>query len=313
MRGVISACLIEAPAEEVRDATRSAGPTRARGLRRSAVSRCSIARSGWPAQNLRSPLVCQPRAKLGLSTRARSTNAIMALMSSPNQAKLGQHCQDVRICRRLPAGAWRGDRRPCDGPSPDLVAPIARAAGDTTPPRRVPARNTDRVRSLARARSASDAVLVSTTTPVAGAHAGRDRRRLDRPSAGRRPADFSGLQRRFDDAGNARRDLVLKVEDIFERAIEAVGPEMRAGERVDQLRGDPHPIASLAHRAFEHIAHPKLTADLLYVDGLALVRETRIAGDDEEPADARQGGDDLLDHAVGEVFLLRVAAHVGEG
>jgi hypothetical protein len=38
---------------------------------------------------------------------------------------------------------------------------------------------------------------------------------------------------------------------------------------------------------------------------LALVGEGRIAGDDEEPADAGERGDDLLDHAVGEIFLLR--------
>jgi DNA (cytosine-5)-methyltransferase 1 len=35
---------------------------------------------------------------------------------------------------------------------------------------------------------------------------------------------------------------------------------MRAGGRVDQLSGDPHPIAAFAHRAFEDIAHAKLAA-----------------------------------------------------
>ena len=128
-----------------------------------------------------------------------------------------------------------------------------------------------------------------------------------------RTGGLGGLQCRLDDAGDARRHLVLKLEDIFERAVEAVGPEMRAGRRVDQLRGDAHPTAGLAHRAFEHIAHAELAPDLLHIDRLALVGEARIAGDDEEPADARERGDDLLDHAVDEIFLLRVAAHIGEG
>ena len=52
---------------------------------------------------------------------------------------------------------------------------------------------------------------------------------------GRRPrggaAHLGGLQCRLDDAGDADRDLVLKLEDVFERAVEAVGPEMRAGQR----------------------------------------------------------------------------------
>ena len=90
----------------------------------------------------------------------------------------------------------------------------------------------------------------------------------------------------FDDAGDANRHLVLKLEDIFERAVEAVGPEMGAGESFDQLRGDPDAVPRLSHRAFEHVSDTQLTPDLFHVDRLALVSETRIAGDDEEPANA---------------------------
>ena len=41
-------------------------------------------------------------------------------------------------------------------------------------------------------------------------------------------------------------------------------------------------------------------------------REGGIAGDDEELRKFRQGGDDVFRDAVGEIFLLRIAAHVGE-
>jgi hypothetical protein len=78
------------------------------------------------------------------------------------------------------------------------------------------------------------------------------------------------------------------------------------------LRGDAYPPARFADRAFEHVAHAELAPDLLHVDGLALVGKTRIAGDYEEPTDAGECGDDLLDHAVGEIFLLRIATHIGE-
>jgi hypothetical protein len=42
------------------------------------------------------------------------------------------------------------------------------------------------------------------------------------------------------------------------------------------------------------------------------INARRPIGDEtgEEPANTRQSGDDLLDHAIGEIFLLRVAAHV---
>ena len=82
-----------------------------------------------------------------------------------------------------------------------------------------------------------------------------------------------------------RLDLVL--EDIFERSVEAISPEMRAAAGIDQLARNAHPIAGFAHRAFEHIAHAQFAPDLLHIDGLALVRKTRIAGEDKEPADAR--------------------------
>src|SRR6516164_35555 len=85
---------------------------------------------------------------------------------------------------------------------------------------------------------------------------------------------------------------------------------MRNGFRFDQLRGDAHSAAALPDRAFQHIAHAKLAADTLHIDRLALVREARIASDYEQRGDAAQCGDDLLDHAVGEILLLRIAADV---
>src|SRR6266436_6313669 len=87
---------------------------------------------------------------------------------------------------------------------------------------------------------------------------------------------------------------------------------MRPAQSVDQLGGDAHARTPLPHRAFKHIADAQFAADLLHVDRLALVGKARVAGDHEQPADARERGDDLLDHAVGEIFLLRVAAHIGE-
>ncbi len=57
---------------------------------------------------------------------------------------------------------------------------------------------------------------------------------------GRRPrggaAHLGGLQGRLDHPGNADSDLVLELEHVFERAVEAVGPQMRAGFGLDQLR-----------------------------------------------------------------------------
>ena len=88
---------------------------------------------------------------------------------------------------------------------------------------------------------------------------------------------------------------------------------MHAGPGLDKLCGNAHAVARPAHRAFEHIAHTQFAANLLHIDAAALVGEARIAGDHKQPPDAAECGDDLLDHTVGKIFLLRIAAHIGEG
>jgi hypothetical protein len=52
---------------------------------------------------------------------------------------------------------------------------------------------------------------------------------------------------------------------------------MGTSQGIDQLGRDPHPLARVAHRPFEDIAHAQLAADVLHADGLALVGEARIA------------------------------------
>jgi len=52
-----------------------------------------------------------------------------------------------------------------------------------------------------------------------------------------RSTDFSSLQGRLDDSGDADCNLVLELEYVLERAVETVGPEMGAVTGVDQLLG----------------------------------------------------------------------------
>jgi hypothetical protein len=86
---------------------------------------------------------------------------------------------------------------------------------------------------------------------------------------------FECLPRQPDAIG----DLILQLENVVERAVEAVGPDVRAGRCVDQLPGDAHPVAGFAHAAFEDEAHAKLLRHLFHADRPALVGEGRIAGD----------------------------------
>ena len=120
--------------------------------------------------------------------------------------------------------------------------------------------------------------------------------------------DELGIER----VGEPRYHFVLHVEQIGDRLVEPFGPEMLAGFGVDQLHIDAKPAAVPLHRALEHIADIQLATDLPYIGRPALVGERGIAADHERAADARQVGGQAFDHAVDEIFLLVIAANVGE-
>src|SRR5665213_1425084 len=88
---------------------------------------------------------------------------------------------------------------------------------------------------------------------------------------------------------------------------------MHPGPGINQLPGNPNLSSSFPNAAFEDITHTEFSTDLLHVHGPALVGEARIAGDDEQVPKMGQRSNDILDHTVGEVFLLRISAHVLKG
>jgi hypothetical protein len=55
----------------------------------------------------------------------------------------------------------------------------------------------------------------------------------------RRSSDL-GLQGRLNYTRDGYRYFVLKLEDVFERTVESVGPEMCTGRSIDQLPGNPN-------------------------------------------------------------------------
>ena len=77
---------------------------------------------------------------------------------------------------------------------------------------------------------------------------------------------------RFDDV---TRDLILDGEDILHLAIERLRPEMEAVRHLDELRRDSHPIAGLAHTAFEKRLDIEEPADFTAVHGLVLELKRR--------------------------------------
>src|ERR1700730_8749863 len=79
-----------------------------------------------------------------------------------------------------------------------------------------------------------------------------------------------------------------------------------------QLAGDANAIARFPHASIQTIAHAESSSHLLDVDSPPFVRETGVSSNDEQRLEARQRSDDIFPHAVGEILLLRIAAHVLE-
>src|SRR5262249_15291346 len=81
---------------------------------------------------------------------------------------------------------------------------------------------------------------------------------------------------------------------------------------INQLACYPDAIAGFSDAPLEDVSDSQFPSYLLDIDGLPLERETRISGDHKELLVAGKGRNDLLDHSVCKVFLLRIAAHVLE-
>src|SRR5215475_863118 len=79
-----------------------------------------------------------------------------------------------------------------------------------------------------------------------------------------------------------------------------------------QLCRDAQTVVSSSHTALENGAHLELFSDNAQVDILTLEGESRAARDNVKSLNLSERVDDLFSDSIGEVFILRVRAHVGE-
>src|SRR6266849_9933469 len=88
---------------------------------------------------------------------------------------------------------------------------------------------------------------------------------------------------------------------------------MVAAAGIYQLGGYPHVVTGLAYTALQDVRHSQLAAYVLHLRRLALVGEGRRARDDKEVREPGESSNKVVGHAIAEIFLVAVAAHVGEG
>jgi len=123
---------------------------------------------------------------------------------------------------------------------------------------------------------------------------------------------FSPIYVGSKDSGDRARKFDLKREYVLELAIVALGPTVGAIYSIEELCRNADAIAIAANTTLEHVADTQLVGHLANIGRLAFVPKGRVAGDDKQRGEPRQLGDDVFGDAITEVFLARIAAHVGE-
>lgn len=75
-------------------------------------------------------------------------------------------------------------------------------------------------------------------------------------------------QRDLQRSGDSSYDLVLYLQHVSSIRVKLVGPNMRTGLRVDELRVCSHARPGRLRAAFEHVAEAEVLADPAHVDCL---------------------------------------------
>lgn len=110
----------------------------------------------------------------------------------------------------------------------------------------------------------------------------------------------------------AKRDVVLDLEDISERAVVAFRPEVIAIGDVEELRGDAQARAGPPHTPFEDGRHVQLAANLTNVHVASTKSKGRRARGHAQPPELRQGVNEFFRQAIAEVLAVGIRVPVGK-
>lgn len=112
---------------------------------------------------------------------------------------------------------------------------------------------------------------------------------------------------------HAAGDLVLDGKNVVVVAIEALGPQMIAVLRVDQLDGNAEPVSSLADAALQERLNAESFPDLTRVHSPGAEGEAGGSGRDPETFHPGQRVQNLFRDTVAQILLIARGAEIGEG
>jgi hypothetical protein len=123
---------------------------------------------------------------------------------------------------------------------------------------------------------------------------------------------FLRVESRFDGGHHMLGNVILEIKHITQRPVVALAPDLDACLGFDQLHMQPEPVRRSADAAGDQVLHAQLRRDLARVQLAAGVGERCGAGDDQQPAQARQTAGHLLRNSLGDMGKMQVNAEIGE-
>src|SRR5204863_9280605 len=98
-------------------------------------------------------------------------------------------------------------------------------------------------------------------------------------------------------------------KQMLELTIVFIGPDVRVGARVDQLRVHMKNRASSSYAAFQDMRYSQIISNLTEISFAAIFHHTAPA-DDFQVADFRQLGQDVILHTISKGCLFFLLAQI---
>src|SRR5439155_3515096 len=104
----------------------------------------------------------------------------------------------------------------------------------------------------------------------------------------------------------------LDRENVGQFSIVSVGPEMRVGQRVDELNVYANLIAGFLYAAFQNVRYAEALCDLAQVFGGAFEMLGRCTRDDFQVGNFGQARQDFILHTFTKVSVIGIATEIVE-
>src|SRR2546423_343230 len=121
-----------------------------------------------------------------------------------------------------------------------------------------------------------------------------------------------GRQLELELGDDVARNLILNLKNVLDITVVALRPDLITIAGVHELSADANASIHATDAALEDRLHVEQLSDFTNAQRLSLESESRSSGGDVEAGDSRQRVDDVFGDSVGEVFVVRARAHVGE-